>query len=437
MLWKDTLSEQRAYIHLLQKLAETYENMLCKAQFFRRFTGVIFQNVPTYRFLSDDGLFKGFFFLFVYKDYIVREIVQRVNDQLQQVHQRHILAQIQKDYLTFMESDLTCWVNLMLQCEVFESYQSIVTPNESLQASRQRGNYKPGLKGEVANYIMLQKRYVKSFLAAYHRYNNQVSFGTGLMGDNDPGNINAPGHPMRNTMYLVDSDFDTEDEEYGDDIEEIISNQIVNSVPSDADEDSDDPSAQVRALPNSPRKKSRMNNPFQHPFGRSHLHGGALPSQISERRNKKRKELAQSIFADANPFKMNHNLDPFGIKGAPSGLNADPSDAPFSFGSFLDPMKLDLLPKPWKNKPKKRPQQAQFSTTPSEPATPNDIADTKEKKAQKAKRATIEVSADESEDDILGKPKNWAAKGEVDDPELSGDTKLTPENFQEMTLKAF
>ena len=42
-------------------------------------------------------------------------------------------------------------------------------------------------------------------------------------------------------MYLVDSDFDTEDEEYGDDIEEIISNQIVNSVPSDADEDSDDP----------------------------------------------------------------------------------------------------------------------------------------------------------------------------------------------------
>ena len=101
-----------------------------------------------------------------------------------------------------------------------------MTPNESLQASRQRGNYKPGLKGEVANYIMLQKRYVKSFLAAYHRYNNQVSFGanTGLMGHDVPGNINAPGYQMRNTMYLVDSDFDTEDEEYGDDIEEIISN---------------------------------------------------------------------------------------------------------------------------------------------------------------------------------------------------------------------
>ena len=206
---------------------------------------------------------------------------------------------------------------------------------------------------------MLQKRYVKSFLAAYHRYNNQVQFGvgSGMMGDSEPGTINAPGHHMRNTMYLVDSDFDTEDEEYGDDIEEIISNQIVNSVPSDADQDSDDPSAQVRALPNSPRKNatSRINNPFQHPFGRSHLHGGALPSQISERRNKKRKELAQSIFSDANPFKMNHHLDPFGVKSMKNGLNQDPADVPFSFGSFLDPMKLDLLPKPWKNKPKKRP----------------------------------------------------------------------------------
>ena len=312
-----------------------------------------------------------------------------------------------------MESDLTCWVHLMLQCGVFESYQSIVAPNESLQASRQRGNYKPGLRGEVANYIMLQKRYVKSFLAAYHRYNNQVSFGAGLMGDNDPGNINAPGYHMRNTMYLVDSDFDTEDEEYGDDIEEIISNQIVNSVPSDADEDSDDPSAQVRALPNSPRKKSRMHNALQHPFGRSHLHGGALPSQISERRNKKRKELAQSIFSDANPFKMHPNLDPFGVKGAPNGLHADPADAPFSFGSILDPMQLDLLPKPWKNKPKKRPQQAASSATPSEPAAPNDaaVAETKTKKAQKAQKAkkhAIVVSDDESDDDILGRQKHLA-----------------------------
>ena len=53
-------------------------------------------------------------------------------------------------------------------------------------------------------------------------------------------------------MFLVDSDYDTEDEEYGDDIEEILSSQIVNSAPSD--DEQDDLCAQVRALPNSPKK---------------------------------------------------------------------------------------------------------------------------------------------------------------------------------------
>ena len=35
-------------------------------------------------------------------------------------------------------------------------------------------------------------------------------------------------------MYLVDSDFDTEDEAYADDIEEVISNHVLNSEASDS-----------------------------------------------------------------------------------------------------------------------------------------------------------------------------------------------------------
>ena len=31
-----------------------------------------------------------------------------------------------------------------------------------------------GLKGECANFIALQKRYIKSFLAAYYRFNDQI-----------------------------------------------------------------------------------------------------------------------------------------------------------------------------------------------------------------------------------------------------------------------
>ena len=40
-------------------------------------------------------------------------------------------------------------------------------------------------------------------------------------------------------MYLVDSDFDTDEESNGEDnIDEVISNQIVNSAASDANNDS-------------------------------------------------------------------------------------------------------------------------------------------------------------------------------------------------------
>ena len=72
-------------------------------------------------------------------------------------------------------------------------------------------------------------------------------------------------------MFLVDSDFDTEDEQYGDDIEEIISNRVVNSVISDDEaqldridhgedfsNDDDDKEMlleEVRALPSSPKSK--------------------------------------------------------------------------------------------------------------------------------------------------------------------------------------
>ena len=115
---------------MLQKLAELYEHVLDKAQFFRKFVAQVFVTVPTFRFLGIDALFKGFFFMFVYKDFVVREIVQRVQDQLHQVSQRHILAQIEQDYNTFMEADLTCWTGILLHIEVFQSYQSIVAPNE-------------------------------------------------------------------------------------------------------------------------------------------------------------------------------------------------------------------------------------------------------------------------------------------------------------------
>ena len=96
---------------------------------------------------------------------------------------------------------------------------------------------KMGLQSETANFIALQKRYIKAFLTAYYRFNDQISLipGAGAEDGKAPGSKGGQSvWSFRNTaMYLVDSDFDTEDEAYADDIEEVISNHIVNSVTSE------------------------------------------------------------------------------------------------------------------------------------------------------------------------------------------------------------
>ena len=78
VLWKDVIEEQRSYIHFIQKLSETYETLLNKSKFFRPFSQKIFRNVPGFKLLmesDEDALFKGFFFAFVYKDFVLRELI--------------------------------------------------------------------------------------------------------------------------------------------------------------------------------------------------------------------------------------------------------------------------------------------------------------------------------------------------------------------------
>ena len=53
-------------------------------------------------------------------------------------------------------------MNLMLSIEVFQSYSSIVTPNEFVP-NEADGNAKYDI-AEIKNYQMFVKKYVKSFL---------------------------------------------------------------------------------------------------------------------------------------------------------------------------------------------------------------------------------------------------------------------------------
>ena len=72
---QDVINKRRLYIDMARKMGDLYEEMLKKAFFFRMSTEKIFANCPGYKFIESDSIFKGFFFLFIYKDFVLREII--------------------------------------------------------------------------------------------------------------------------------------------------------------------------------------------------------------------------------------------------------------------------------------------------------------------------------------------------------------------------
>jgi hypothetical protein len=71
-----------------------------------------------FRFIQKESITKGFFFLFIYKDFVLREILSLMNELLNnKVWQ--ILAPVEKEYYRFMENELVEWVSLMLQVGAF------------------------------------------------------------------------------------------------------------------------------------------------------------------------------------------------------------------------------------------------------------------------------------------------------------------------------
>jgi len=74
----------------------------------------------------------GFFFLFVYKDFILRDVIKILKEHLPGTRERNILDQINRGYSQFMEADFSTWVHLMLHCDIFLSYQTVVTRNENI-----------------------------------------------------------------------------------------------------------------------------------------------------------------------------------------------------------------------------------------------------------------------------------------------------------------
>jgi hypothetical protein len=79
---KDLLHEKRAYIDMARKMGDLYEEMLKKASYFKPFVDKIFESSPVYYFIKSESIFKGFFFLFIYKDFVLREVIELMRELL-------------------------------------------------------------------------------------------------------------------------------------------------------------------------------------------------------------------------------------------------------------------------------------------------------------------------------------------------------------------
>ncbi len=87
-------------------MADLYEEMTNKAFFFRMSIEKIFEYHPGYKYIESDSIFKGFFFLFVYKDFILRDVIDRIKECLPNEKNIKVLDMIEVEYEKFLEADL-------------------------------------------------------------------------------------------------------------------------------------------------------------------------------------------------------------------------------------------------------------------------------------------------------------------------------------------
>lgn len=67
---------------MVRKMVDLYDEMIKKAQYFRTTTAKIFDTQTCYKYLDNESIMKGFFFMFIYRDFVLREILQLMNELL-------------------------------------------------------------------------------------------------------------------------------------------------------------------------------------------------------------------------------------------------------------------------------------------------------------------------------------------------------------------
>jgi hypothetical protein len=92
----------------------------------------MFWNQLAFKFMDIETIVLGFFYMFIYKDFAIREIVYKFSETVQDEKSLNaiFLAKIKSQYDIFIMNDFAQWMNLILSIEVFQSYSSIVHPYE-------------------------------------------------------------------------------------------------------------------------------------------------------------------------------------------------------------------------------------------------------------------------------------------------------------------
>lgn len=79
---KDLMVNSKDYIDIARKIGDLYDDMIKKAQVFRTTTAKIFDSQSGFKYIQNESIVKGFFFLFIYRDFILREILTLMNEML-------------------------------------------------------------------------------------------------------------------------------------------------------------------------------------------------------------------------------------------------------------------------------------------------------------------------------------------------------------------
>ena len=183
LFFKDTDKFYRQYQKIMILLTQIMEELETKVKILTPHLDQIFQSQDASRFIDNSNIAFGFFYMFVYKDFAVREIVhkfikntsstsQKPEDKMNQIFLKKILQHISYD--EFVTSHFTQWMNLMLSLEVFQSYSSIVTPNEA--KPKDKDGFMKTQVAESKNYQTFLKRYLKGFLKAQPHFQKSKRF---------------------------------------------------------------------------------------------------------------------------------------------------------------------------------------------------------------------------------------------------------------------